>query len=582
MRMFHKRTGFHQQNLFGDTAGTSPMNPNLGCVYTPKILADWVAAELIHRLPRKKPLLILDPACGDGALLRSVNRSKGGACIRLAGVDIDPDAIRKVGANVPADTILRRADALQPAKKPLSVESGWNALLDTRAISGVISNPPWGAEVRQAPGELRQAGFQLAQGQFDSYDLFIELCLKVAPEHTILALIIPDSLFLPEHKALRTMLLERTQLLLIARLGEGFFDNVYRGTAVVICEKTKPRPSRSIECFRLRKEQRDQVLANEIPLSEAKARATHLVPQVQFQADPERRFTIDVNEVDLSFFQQIHAHRSDWATWLVSGRGVELSKTGAVVICPKCSTARPEPRERASLRCEHCGISFEWERAKKKQIIKKSLTPLQGWKRLIVGEDVDRYRCASSRIIEVNIPGINYKESSTFEGVKLLVRKTGVGLKAAIDDSGAFTNQVVFHYRARPNRTPTFFLDYVLGVLCSRVMLAYHLKRTGDSEWRSHPYVTQKTIAELPVPVASEGQWQWRQAKAIADAVSLRRATKCPNIDSDLHIDSLVAGLYGLDKDACAWVLNVLNQAQSLQAITSMRAKPNQLQSLKV
>jgi adenine-specific DNA-methyltransferase len=140
----------------------------------------------------------------------------------------------------------------------------------------------------------------------------------------------------------------------------------------------------------------------------------------------------------------------------------------------------------------------------------------------------------------------------------------------------------VFHYRARPDRTPVFFLDFVLGVLCSRVLLAYHLKRTGESEWRSHPYVTQKTIAELPVPVVSEGQWQWRQAKAIADAVSRRRATKCKDVACDLYIDSLVAGLYGLDKGGCARVLDVLNQAQSLQAIATMRAKPNQLRAIKV
>lgn len=582
MSEFLARNEIHQLGLFVGTTLTSPMNRKLGSVYTPKVLADWVAGELISRLPRKKTVLILDPACGDGALLQSIQTMKNGARIQLAGVDIDPDAIRKVGTKLPAATILRQADALQPIAKSLSVESSWKTLLDTRTIRGVISNPPWGADLRQSPADFRRAGYELARGQFDSYDLFIELCLKVVPDHTFLAFIIPDSLFLPEHRPLRAMLLERTQLLLIARLGEGFFDNVFRGTAVVVCEKTKPSSSRPIECFRLLKTQREQVLTNKFSLSQAKAKVVHLVPQHQFQADPEKRFTIDVNGIDLSFFQQIHAHRSEWATWLTSGRGVELSKTGAVVICFKCGVARPEPRERASVKCENCGTSFDWEKARKRKIIKKGLIQLRGWKRLIVGEDVDRYSCESSRIIEVDVPGINYKDSSTFEGVKLLVRKTGIGLKAAIDDSGAFTNQVVFHYRARPNRTPAFFLDYVLGVLCSRVMLAYHLKRTGETEWRSHPYVTQKTIAELPIPVISEGQWQWRQAKAIAGAVSQRRATKCSNVVCDLHIDSLVAGLYGLNKDGCAWVLNVLNQAQSLQAITTMRAEPNQLCSVKV
>jgi len=148
-----------------------------------------------------------------------------------------------------------------------------------------------------------------------------------------------------------------------------------------------------------------------------------------------------------------------------------------------------------------------------------------------------------------------------------------VGLKAAIDDSGALTNQVVFHYRQRPGGMASFFLDYVLGVLCSRVMLTYHLKRTGESEWRSHPYVTQKTIAELPIPLPCEAKWQWRQAGAIADAVRRRRASRSDDLAGDLYIDSLVAGLYGLGIKGCSWVLNVLDKAQPLQAIVTLRTR---------
>ena len=368
----------------------------LGSVYTPDVLADWVAAELIDRLPRKMPLFIVDPACGDGALLRSVHRARGCARVRLAGIDIAKSAIQRASSNVPSGTILKQADALQPEGRASNVEEGWKELLESHAINGLISNPPWGAELKQTPAELRKSGFHLAQGQFDSYELFVELCLKIVPDRTFLAFIIPDSIFLPEHKTLRTMLLDRTQLHLIARLGEGFFENVYRGTAIVICEKMKPRSSALIECFRLRKELRDQVLANKLSLRDAKARAVHRVPQKQFQTDPERRFTIDVNDADLSFFEQINAHRSEWASWFTSGRGVELSKTGAVIICPNCAIARPEPREHTLLNCEHCGINFDSRTAKTKIIIKKSLTVSRGWKRLIVGEDVDRYSCESS------------------------------------------------------------------------------------------------------------------------------------------------------------------------------------------
>jgi hypothetical protein len=561
--------------------GHEVITRNLGAVYTPDILADWVAAELVRRLPRTKSLLVIDPACGDGALLRSVLRTGGRSGIRVAGLDVDPTAIRKAQQLLPKSTFLKSVDALQPSGKGSAVETGWKRLMEDK-IAGVISNPPWGADLSQSAADLRGAGYHLAQGQFDSYELFIELCLKVMPKGAMLAFIIPDSIFLPEHKALRTLLLERSQLHLIARLGEGFFDQVYRGTAVVVCEKTTPRLTRSIECFRLKKDLRAEVLSNRLSLQDAKAKEVHLIPQKDFHSDPERRFSIDVSRDDQSAFHKINKQRSNWATWLTSGRGVELSKTGSVILCPLCKTARPTPREQIALICQNCGVKFEISSAIRKTIVKRSRIVPAGWKRLIVGEDVDRYSCVSSRIIENNVPGINYKTPSSFEGSKLLVRKTGVGIKAAIDDSGALTNQVVFHYRAKPIGTPSFFLDYVLGILCSRVMLAYHLKRTGENEWRSHPYVTQKTIAELPVPVISEGGWKWRQAKAIAGAVSERRQKKPSDSVADLYVDSLVAGLYDLDSKACAWVLNVLDEAQSLQSITTMRADVSQLRAVRV
>lgn len=555
---------------------------NLGAVYTPGLLADWVASELLCRLPRRESLLVIDPACGDGALLKSVLKKGVRPTIRIAGTDIDPRAIKEAKKTLPPGAFLKIVDALQPSGGGSDVERGWRQLFGKDTVAGVISNPPWGARLNQSPAELRKAGYQLAQGQFDSYELFVELCLRVMPQHAILAFIVPDSLFLPEHRALRTLLLERTQLHLIARLGEGFFDQVYRGTAVVVCEKMKPRLARSVECFRLKKELRDQVFSGGLSLHDAKARETHLIPQKHFHSDPERQFSIDVSVHDHNAFQRINKHRSDWASWLISGRGVELSKSGAVILCPSCKTARPVPRDEAALTCQSCGLKFEISEGIRRRIIRLSKTVPSGWKRLIVGEDVNRYSCDSSRIIEDKVPGINYKNPSSFEGSKLLVRKTGVGIKAAIDESGAFTNQVVFHYRAKPNFTPSFFLDYILGVLCSRVMLAYHLKRTGESEWRSHPYVTQRTIAELPVPLVSEGGWQWRQARAIANAVVERRLNKSADSSADLRVDALVAGLYDLDGKACAWVLNVLDEAQPLQSITTMRADVSQLRAVRV
>jgi hypothetical protein len=158
---------------------------------------------------------------------------------------------------------------------------------------------------------------------------------------------------------------------------------------------------------------------------------------------------------------------------------------------------------------------------------------------------------------------------SSFARPKLLIRKTGVGIKAVVDESGAATNQVVFHFTRRKD-SPSFVLDYMEGVLCSRVLLAWHLKRHGEVEWRSHPYITQHVIRGFPVPVPNSPE-EWAQAQAIANAVQDRRMAKRHDSAEDIAVERLVAGLFGLTEADMRWVLGVLDSAQQLEPIRTLR-----------
>jgi predicted RNA methylase len=539
------------------------------------LLADWVAGELLSHFKSRFKGVFIDPACGDGALLKSLLRIRPNAIV--AGIDIDPTAIRTARRTLPKGTKLQCADALHSVLPKNSATTGWDGVAKPRQIVGVISNPPWGAALELAASDLRNLGYSLAVGQFDSFDLFLEMSLKNAPTGAMMAFIVPDSLFLPEHKRLRSLLLAQTKLHLVARLGEGFFSGVFRGTAVVICEKGRAATSHRVECFRLKPLVRRAIFSGTLTLQAAKNDSAQSIPQALFAKDRERRFVIDVKRADLKYFAKISARRSHWTSLLVSGRGVELSKHGNVLLCPKCEFARPVTRNEGKITCLRCDVRFFASEAKRDCIITKAKQAGRGWKPLIVGEDVTRYRCASSRAIRANVGGINYKNSALFKNRKLLVRKTGVGLNAAIDESGALTNQVVFHYTVKACIAPDFFLDYVLGIMCSRIMLAYHLVQSGESEWRSHPYVTQKVISELPIPIPEEGTWEWRQARSIASAVT----DSVRGSGDELQIDRLVAGLYGLDKSGCAWALGIIDEAEPLQDITSMRAHRWQLEPVR-
>jgi SAM-dependent methyltransferase len=521
--------------------------PARGGVYTPPVLARWVAARLVPALP-SGPVTVADLACGRGALLRAVAAQRRG--VRLVGVDVDGGDLRIAAAALPRARLIH-ADAL--------------ALADDGAFDGIVLNPPWGIALERA----RTAGFALARGQYDSADVFVELALRRLAPGGIAAFIVPDSLFFPDRAALRRLLLERTELLLVARLGEGFFPGVFRGTAVVVARNAAPAPRHVVECLRLAPAERRAVLAGERDLAAVCAEHAHHVEQARFAASPGAALDVAVRREQAPLVALLRARGGDWARHFVSGRGVELSKSGAVVRCAGCDHAWPLPRRPRVLACPRCGASARSD-ALPRATITRPLGPAEpGWEPLICGADVRRHRCSPSRRIRTGVPGISYKPAATRSGERILVRKTGVGLRAALDATGAHTAQVVFHYAPAPGGPP-HLAAYVQGVLCSRVLLAYHLLASGETEWRSHPYVTQRVIDLLPIP---DPLAEPAHAAGIA-AAARALAARPDDAAADLALERRVAALFRLDRAALTTVAAVLDEAEGLAGIRELRFDP--------
>ena len=93
------------------------------------------------------------------------------------------------------------------------------------------------------------------------------------------------------------------------------------------------------------------------------------------------------------------------------------------------------------------------------------------WRPLFIGESINRYQVSRRLWIDTGKDGINYKEQRFYQGKRLLVRKTGIGIMATIDDSAAYTNQVVFTWKMREDLDSPlsrYRLEYLLGTLNSR------------------------------------------------------------------------------------------------------------------
>jgi hypothetical protein len=242
-----------------------------------------------------------------------------------------------------------------------------------------------------------------------------------------------------------------------------------------------------------------------------------------------------------------------------------------IVACSACALVRPAPRRIAAApaTCSACGAHAELRR-----ITAPDDAAPSDWLPLISGEDVGRYEASPSRRIEPGLPGLRYKPDS-LGAPRLLVRKTGVGLHIAADDGTALTTQTVLHLMRTP-LAPEWTLGYLLGVLASRFVLAWSLARFGESEWRSHPYLTQQRLLELPVPTpAADDHAANALAQEIAELALQRSRRVDPGVE--LALEARVARLFGLDAEDLAAAAGVLDAAQPLAAIVPMRFRPDDL-----
>jgi len=145
-----------------------PADFEKGQVFTPRFLASWVSLLLAERLGDDWRGRILDPACGDGELLDAALEYLPNA--KLVGFDIDTDAVSAAKRRLGSRAKIETRDPLLTRSERMS-----NKAL---AIDAIISNPPWGADLLHSSSQLRSFGYSLANGQYDSWSLFVEMSLK--------------------------------------------------------------------------------------------------------------------------------------------------------------------------------------------------------------------------------------------------------------------------------------------------------------------------------------------------------------------------------------------------------------------
>lgn len=529
-----------------------------GVVYTPRSLSYFVA-ELLKRASSDEEIkVILDPASGECALLSAV-KDTFGDINEYIGIDVDKKAVH----NTKDKFRIIHNDTIMPQNVNKKTADYWRDKLPV--VDAVIANPPWSSEKVYNRADLISAGFSLISGQYDSYVLFMELTLKILRDDGLMAFIIPDSLFDTQNEDLRKFLLEKTQIKVIARLGEKIFEGVNRATTVIVCKKAIPEINSETTCFRLSTEDRKEYLAGQGTLLTYFDKKKHTVYQRRFLRNSGYNFDIDTCRNEETLLEKITSKIENWEQLFHFGRGVEISKTGKVVYCPHCNYAQGYKKKQLEVgtkTCTNCGEKISVTAKTVQNVVTQE--PDDNSILIYVGENVRRYGVFGKCYIRPDIEGINYKNRELYNPPKLLIRKTGLGIYSAIDYSGSMTSQTVYilKYADKNNQTP---LEYYLALINSRVVYYYYLKVYGENEWKSHPYLTKQIIFNLPIR-------PYTGSKVDLDIIEIAtQLMRHYDHVMDVKLEKIIMKKYGLTKEERKLVINEMNKLPNLSAVNNMK-----------
>lgn len=205
-----------------------------GAHYTPAALAEFVVRHVFRQIATRNPR-VLDPACGDGALLAAFQDQCPGS--QLHGYDLDGAALAQV-AKHRAGTF-EEADFLEVAK------AHRDELFAPAGFDVVVANPPYvrtqvmGAEKSQEIAESLDLN-----GRVDLYFAFLQGIADVLVPGGVAGVIVSNRFMTTKSgSVVRERLLERFEILHIWDLGDTKLFEAAVLPAVLLLRKKNGAPS---------------------------------------------------------------------------------------------------------------------------------------------------------------------------------------------------------------------------------------------------------------------------------------------------------------------------------------------------
>lgn len=455
----------------------------------------------------------------------------------------------------------------------------WEVMFpETHGMFDVIfGNPPWGAHLFSS--DLLNF-FNVGTQQVDSWSLFLERILMSLRKGGLLGFVIPNTFLLNEnYTKIRKLLLDSCKIKKIVNLGEDVFPNITQPCMIIIAEKGSKSPNYGVDIVQyISPEIKNDLKEGHRSLSSLRTISCsqdRFIRNIDYQFDI---FSIGFEELKEAIEKDLHSYKiqvKPLRDLVENARGVELNKNGKIVQCSSCGwwSSPPSHFNAEGVKTKLCVNpkchKEVTEYGKTDHIVFDNPRQSEKDQPFLVGHQIDRYYIKTHKYIDSTRMGVNYKNPDLYQGPKLLLRKTGRGIKTAIDYKNRWVNQVVYLFKLKKN--VSISLEYIMGVLNSKTINKYFFIKFADPYRQDFPHFTQKKFLRLPikVPITENELHLVSQVEKIAKTLQTLHQKKYALTqrikEKDLEVEKLDQEIQQLEKEIDKLIFNLYEITPDLQ-----------------
>lgn len=438
------------------------------------------------------------------------------------------------------------------------------------AFDVILGNPPWGGTYDSTHKEalLSAVGPALTGPTWDSWELFVLLCLQHLEAGGRLALLVPDTLFSPEKKKIRHYLAHTVTIEKVYALGPDWFGpEVRMATVLLQIRKIRPSDRHGVRTMVLAGQTRRMAQQGKRPLFQIENQIAQSVSQQRIIESPDADFQVFCSDADWELLSRIDAASAELQLLTDRARGDEISAEGLVWQCPSCGAyAVPGEKKKGGKYkdkdCPNCQFRLRAEAISEVYLVSNT----KGSGRVVPYIDgtvlTRRYEKPTHKYFRTDLQPMfpALKPTEIFRGPKILIRQAGVGLTATLSSDNSRCPQSIYIYRATDDsHRDGYTSEFILGALLSRTMGYYLFKRFGEIDVaRAHVKVTHERLSKLPIPKLGT---QARRKKAAEITGAVRKMLDRPEYGGaiDHEIEQALRGLWGLTPTEGAYINGVFS-----------------------